>query len=162
MKRMDEQAVSPVIAVILMVAITVVLAGVLYVWVSGLADTGDDTVEIIPLEAKDAEQNVDDVMFYLKHSGGDPLDLREYRLLVGPEGDECEIALTTDIRSLPGSYNSTWDNATKTLSVNNRVYLSPSCLAADAVNNGDRINMVLINKDSETRVWEKEITVYDA
>ena len=34
--RKDDEAVSPVIAVILMVAITVVLAGVLYVWVSGL------------------------------------------------------------------------------------------------------------------------------
>jgi len=35
----DEQAVSPVIATILMVAITVVLSGVLYVWASSLADT---------------------------------------------------------------------------------------------------------------------------
>ena len=32
----DEIAVSPVIATILMVAITVVLAGVLYVWASSL------------------------------------------------------------------------------------------------------------------------------
>jgi flagellin-like protein len=32
--RKDDKGVSPVIAVILMVAITVVLAGVLYVWVS--------------------------------------------------------------------------------------------------------------------------------
>ena len=32
----DEQAVSPVIAVILMVAITVVLAAVLYVWALSL------------------------------------------------------------------------------------------------------------------------------
>lgn len=43
-KRMDEEGVSPVIAIILMVAITVVLAGVLYVWVTSLADTGS-TVE---------------------------------------------------------------------------------------------------------------------
>jgi flagellin-like protein len=34
--RKDERAVSPVIATILMVAITVVLAAVLYVMVSGL------------------------------------------------------------------------------------------------------------------------------
>ena len=34
----DEQAVSPVIATILMVAITVVLSGVVYVWASDLAD----------------------------------------------------------------------------------------------------------------------------
>ena len=38
--RKDDEAVSPVIAVILMVAITVVLAGVLYVWVSGFGQTG--------------------------------------------------------------------------------------------------------------------------
>ncbi len=38
--RKDEQAVSPVIATILMVAITVVLAAVLYVMVSGLIGGG--------------------------------------------------------------------------------------------------------------------------
>ena len=35
----DDMAVSPVIATILMVAITVVLSGVIYVWASSLADT---------------------------------------------------------------------------------------------------------------------------
>ncbi len=38
--RMDEKAVSPVIATILMVAITVVLAAVLYVMVTGLIGGG--------------------------------------------------------------------------------------------------------------------------
>jgi len=38
----DEDAVSPVIAIILMVAITIVLAGVLWLWVSGLVATGKD------------------------------------------------------------------------------------------------------------------------
>ncbi len=41
--RKDEQGVSPVIATILMVAITVVLAAVLYVMVSGLIGTGTNT-----------------------------------------------------------------------------------------------------------------------
>lgn len=36
----DKEGVSPVIAVILMVAITVVLAAVVYTWASGLAETG--------------------------------------------------------------------------------------------------------------------------
>jgi len=39
----EEKAVSPVIATILMVAITVVLAGVLYVWANNLASEGTDT-----------------------------------------------------------------------------------------------------------------------
>ncbi|MAW22585.1 MAG: hypothetical protein CMA16_03955, partial [Euryarchaeota archaeon] len=34
--KLNEKAVSPVIATILMVAITVVLSGVLYVWASQL------------------------------------------------------------------------------------------------------------------------------
>ena len=38
----NEEAVSPVIATILMVAITVVLAGVLYVWASQLAEGNAD------------------------------------------------------------------------------------------------------------------------
>ena len=38
----DEEAVSPVIAIILMVAITIVLAGVLWLWISGLVATGKE------------------------------------------------------------------------------------------------------------------------
>lgn len=41
-RTMREDAVSPVIAVILMVAITVVLAAVVYVWVSGFGTTGTE------------------------------------------------------------------------------------------------------------------------
>ena len=41
--RKDEEGVSPVIAVILMVAITVVLAAVLYVWAASFLDgTGEN------------------------------------------------------------------------------------------------------------------------
>ncbi len=40
--KMNEKAVSPVIATILMVAITVVLSGVLYVWASQLAEGNTD------------------------------------------------------------------------------------------------------------------------
>ncbi len=43
--RKDENAVSPVIATILMVAITVVLAAVLYVMVSGLIGGGPSTTK---------------------------------------------------------------------------------------------------------------------
>ncbi len=45
-KNDDDKAVSPVIAIILMVAITVVLAGVLYVWVIGFRGEGGDEPKI--------------------------------------------------------------------------------------------------------------------
>ena len=52
----NEEAVSPVIATILMVAITVVLAGVLYVWASSLADGNTDgDLTLISMTAEDAQ-----------------------------------------------------------------------------------------------------------
>jgi len=48
----DEAAVSPVIATILMVAITVVLSGVIYVWANQLAST---STKVTPLLTFDAE-----------------------------------------------------------------------------------------------------------
>ena len=42
----SKEAVSPVIAVILMVAITVVLAATVYVWVSGFGAGGEETPTI--------------------------------------------------------------------------------------------------------------------
>ena len=45
-KIKNKEAVSPVIGVILMVAITVVLAAVLYVWVSGFMGGGEQTPTI--------------------------------------------------------------------------------------------------------------------
>ena len=150
-----------VVILIIVVVIPLVLAGILYVWVSGLDDTDVEEVEVIPLMAKEAEPDVDDVMFYLKHTGGAPLDLDDYALLAGPEGSECDVSYYSDVRNMPGRYASTWDNQTHTISVNQRVYLSPGCLGND-VDNGDRITLVLINKESERVVWENEITVYDA
>ena len=53
--RKDDEAVSPVIAVILMVAITVVLSGVLYVWIRGIQPQED--VDNIRITAIDTEKS---------------------------------------------------------------------------------------------------------
>jgi flagellin-like protein len=49
----DELAVSPVIATILMVAITVVLSGVIYVWASSLAETDVKGVPRVTFDIED-------------------------------------------------------------------------------------------------------------
>ena len=59
----DEQAVSPVIATILMVAITVVLSGVIYVWASSLADTSAKGVPRITFTL-DSSQAAEDNGFH--------------------------------------------------------------------------------------------------
>ena len=63
----NDEAVSPVIATILMVAITVVLAGVLYVWASSLAgDSAGGSLDAYTFSDEDAAGTMSD-------SGGDAL-----------------------------------------------------------------------------------------
>ena len=58
---MNDEAVSPVIATILMVAITVVLAGVLYVWASSLAEGNTDgNLALYQFSAEDANGDTTD------------------------------------------------------------------------------------------------------
>ena len=47
----DDEAVSPVIAVILMVAITVVLAATVYVWVSGFGANSSQPARSVALSS---------------------------------------------------------------------------------------------------------------
>ncbi|OYT47480.1 type IV pilin, partial [Thermoplasmatales archaeon ex4484_36] len=49
-KRNAKDGVSPVIAVILMVAITVVLAGVVVLWVTRLSKTEEEGPEMLTLD----------------------------------------------------------------------------------------------------------------
>ena len=64
----DDDAVSPVIGVILMVAITVILAAVIGTFVLGL---GDDLGQTAPSASYDVAD--DDGELVLFHDGGDPI-----------------------------------------------------------------------------------------
>ncbi|MBL6733957.1 MAG: type IV pilin, partial [Candidatus Poseidonia sp.] len=73
----NDEAVSPVIATILMVAITVVLAGVLYVWASSLAEGNTNgNLALYAFSGEDAQGNpstgTDDMLIMLTmDQGGD-------------------------------------------------------------------------------------------
>jgi len=89
MKRMknNEEAVSPVIAIILMVAITVVLAGVLYMWVISLADTSEG-VSIMHFTVSDGN-NKDEThgCFFLIRAGkGVDIDPLRHAFFVAEKG----------------------------------------------------------------------------
>ena len=83
--RKDDEAVSPVIAVILMVAITVVLAGVLYVWVTSLSAPSDEEIENIQATLSDGNGNATDgCLFTLEMKKGD-IKIADYYISVGKE-----------------------------------------------------------------------------
>ena len=66
----DERAVSPVIGVILMVAITVILAAVIGAFVIGI---GDDQ-ETVPQASWDWDYEGDGGQLEVTHNGGDTID----------------------------------------------------------------------------------------
>lgn len=83
-----DRAVSPVIGVILMVAITVILAAVIGVFVLGLGDQIGDTAPSTTVTFEGDEENVT-----IRHTGGNQLALADLTLLV--DAEEVEPDSTT-------------------------------------------------------------------
>ena len=119
----EESAVSPVIATILMVAITVVLAGVLYVWANNLASEGTDTsmntlnTYTVEDAADEASVGTDDTLVRMQMTGKDELawSFVQITISIGDNvytcsvlaGDDCEItqaAGDNDNSWEPGEY----------------------------------------------------------
>ncbi|RLG22256.1 type IV pilin, partial [Methanosarcinales archaeon] len=83
---MNEEAVSPVIGVILMVAITVILAAVIASFVFGMGPS-----ESAPVAQLSASDGIDDVssssgsekIIKLQHKGGDTIVLNEIKCIIG-------------------------------------------------------------------------------
>ena len=109
MKRIwiEDQGVSPVIATILMVAITVVLAAVLYVMVIGLVDGPPDTPPIVAWSSVDAESSTEGVLEFGTFSYEvRPIDIK---LIVKANGTEAgEITIPSNDGAAP--QDMTWTN----------------------------------------------------
>ncbi len=89
----NDEAVSPVIAIILMVAITVVLAGVLYLWVTDLAGNQDDAVKPMAFKVYDGADYGNGVgcFFYLVAETGVDIDPAKYEYKVAHGTDSPRL-----------------------------------------------------------------------
>ena len=103
----NEEAVSPVIATILMVAITVVLAGVLYVWASSLADDstggGLDTYQFSDRDAAGSMSEAGgDGLVHVAMTQGDDLSWAVLKVSIVVDGGAsmtCDEAGSADATS---------------------------------------------------------------
>ena len=99
----EDEAVSPVIATILMVAITVVLAGVLYVWANSLASDQPESGSLNNFNASDATSftsaATDDTLLRISWTYADE-DLNwafmSFKLEIGDKVFDCEIETNAD------------------------------------------------------------------
>jgi flagellin-like protein len=107
MKRVwkKDDAVSPVIATILMVAITVVLAAVLYVMVIGFGGTGGSTPAGSWTECKATSNVTGELRFGAFTSDVQPLDIKIFVTVDGAPGGDITFPSNT------GSTSLTWNGA---------------------------------------------------
>jgi len=83
----QEEAVSPVIAIILMVAITVVLAGVLYMWVMSLANVREEPEYLVAtLDDGVNEDPFHGCFFTIRAGMGTNIDPGRYSFYVAENG----------------------------------------------------------------------------
>ena len=94
----NDEAVSPVIATILMVAITVVLAGVLYVWASSLA--GESTgggLDTYTFSHRDANGDMSsdglDDLVHIQMTSGDGLNWANLKVSIVVDGGVSSLCV---------------------------------------------------------------------
>ena len=115
----NEDAVSPVIAIILMVAITVVLAGVLYMWVISLSNDQPDLELFVGTVEDGTNTDAEHGCFFLIRAGpGINIDPGRYRFYVAEDSMPLK-RLDFEVRSytndnmrkpLGGDRNGTYDH----------------------------------------------------
>ncbi len=147
--RADEKAVSPVIGVILMVAITVILAAIIAAFVFGMAPPAMAPVASIRGTVVDDPIGDEFNVIRLEHQGGDTITVSDSTLTLMVEG----VAATYDGESQQfstGQYAYIWDkggvyyyNVTDVQSAAN----SPSTI--DAIDSGESLNIKIVDVESQ-------------
>ena len=75
---MKDDAVSPVIGVMLMLSITIIIAAVLMAFAGGMADTKPSTPSV-DLSAEFVKSG-EDIVLRLSHNGGDALNPKDIKV----------------------------------------------------------------------------------
>jgi flagellin-like protein len=138
----DSRAVSPVIGVILMVAITVILAAVIGTFVLGLGDS----VESAPQASFnfDYDDSVSNEEVTIRHRGGDNIDTANIEIRVNGN------AIGTGD---PGYKNSELSAKYTTFRAGNEIVIQGN----DEFSSGDNIDIVYISGDKQDIIGSFEI-----
>ena len=134
-KKRDEDAVSPVIATILMVAITVVLAAVLYVMVIGFGEGGDSTPAGQWKEVKATSNTEGKLTFGQFTTTVQPMDIKLFISENGTAIGEITWSSNTDVTAI------TWTGGAT-------VAYFDYAAAEGEVNSGDYVTLSALNPDS--------------
>ncbi len=111
--RGAERAVSPVIGVILMVAITVILAAVIGTFVLGLGDQVSQTAPQATINVEGVDTANDEITF--RHGGGQDLAADDFRLVVAANNGDSFTLTSSGSTDLSTAGEFTIDTAGTTV-----------------------------------------------
>ena len=153
----DERAVSPVIGVILMVAITVILAAVIGAFVLQLGDSVSQTAPQASIGVDSI--SADDNQIVLRHSGGDTIEWADTDLIVAnansSQNDLRWNAPGDEALSPAGS--ATVNTTAPDLRTNSTNNLPTTSGGSYNLAEGDRLTITLLDKSSGEIIFEREI-----
>ena len=149
-----ERAVSPVIGVILMVAITVILAAVIGTFV---LDLGQDVGDSAPQSSLKVSVDANTENVTIEHKGGDALQSANTRIVVTDGSTTNEFTTTTEDTFSVGEEAEFDMNATASVGTN---WAAGSWTGTNAISaaSGTTYTSRLIDTESQKIVFETDVT----
>jgi flagellin-like protein len=146
----EEDAVSPVIGVILMVAITVILAAVIGTFVLGLGENVQSAPQAtLQLQEDTGTNNV----FDIRHGGGDPIDYNEFEVVIeGSTGSEGTYTFIDSLSS--GAEYTSDDDATLNVGATDQIKLGGTGTGGTT-----EVTVTLVHTPSDNIVLEQDIEI---
>jgi len=155
----DERAVSPVIGVILMVAITVILAAVIGTFVLGLGDQVSNSAPQAQMDVSADASAGSDGEIYINHRGGDQLEVSETKVVIEVAGSQTifdpsstgsfAVGQEATIAIASGDDDITWPDGTVSADTDN---------TGSALSSGDTVKVTIIDTNSDKIIFENEFT----
>ncbi|MFB6129392.1 MAG: type IV pilin [Salinigranum sp.] len=147
----ETKAVSPVIGVILMVAITVILAAVIGTFVLGLGDQVSQSQPNANIGfAYSRPSGIDQVT--ITHKGGDKLDGNNLKVTAG--GNTVVDNLTAIGTGANGEYNITTNNwGDKSITAGDQLVFNDGSGTVDTgISNGDKVRVIWSADNGDTAI----------
>lgn len=162
----EDRGVSPVIGVILMVAITVILAAVIGTFVLGLGDSLDQAPQS-QFSLEDASQTApapdkaNRTVLNINHRGGDALTSGDYRIVVEtPSGESGDVVNSTTSKGVFGvtDGNVTLNSTAGEFGVSDTLTVQAGGVGADYAFAGEW-EVKIIHIPSESILLDESVTV---
>lgn len=159
-KKVDR-AVSPVIGVILMVAITVILAAVIGTFV---LDLGQSAGQSAPQASLSVDTNTNDETITISHEGGDGLDSSKTRIVVTLAGTTSTFNEISSSLILSVGKTATIDISGTTDKIDwnddntDDDYTDAGNTLGDDIAKGDQVTVKLIDVESQRIIFESTVT----